>query len=109
MRFPLRLSLLVSFVIAACAHQPSPTVAPVTTIAAAPDRFAVLGPVRLRYRDLGAGPPVVLLHGLAHRLEDWSELADSIAQDHRVVIVDLRGFVESTKCSLDRHFGITTP
>jgi 3-oxoadipate enol-lactonase len=47
--------------------------------------------VRLHYRDVGAGPPVVLLHGFPLSSEVWSEVASLLAPDFRVVTPDLRG------------------
>lgn len=64
-----------------------------TTLAAAPDRHILLpGDVRMRYREIGEGTPVLLLHGYVGRLEMFVGLADSIAQYHRVIVPDLRGF-----------------
>jgi esterase len=44
-----------------------------------------------------AGPPVVLLHGLASNLSRWSEFVEqtSLVQQHDVIRVDLRGHGDS--------------
>lgn len=55
-------------------------------------RFAAVAGARVRYVDLGSGPPVVLLHGFASSLEVWSEVAPLLARGHRVVALDLKGF-----------------
>lgn len=47
---------------------------------------------RLRYLDYGAGPPVVLLHGMACCWQWWLECVPELAQSHRVVAVDAPGF-----------------
>ena len=52
----------------------------------------------LRYREAGAGPPVVLLHGggLDHR--SWDDQVGPLSADHRVITPDARG-----------HGGSSTP
>ncbi len=42
--------------------------------------------------DIGAGPPVVFLHGLAGCWQNWLESIPAIAADHRVIALDLPGF-----------------
>lgn len=54
--------------------------------------FATVAGTRVHYVDLGAGPPVVLLHGFASSLEVWSDLLPRLAWKHRTVALDLRGF-----------------
>ena len=55
----------------------------------------VLGDVRLRYVDVRpvteCDPPVVLLHGLASRLEEYEQLVDRLRTRRRVVVMDLPG------------------
>jgi pimeloyl-ACP methyl ester carboxylesterase len=53
----------------------------------------VLGGVRLRYIDVGegAGPPLVLLHGLASRLEEYEDLVGVLSKNRRVLALDLPG------------------
>ena len=67
------------------------------TLVTAPDRWARLGDVTLRYRIIGQGQPIVLLHGYTDSLEMWRGTADSLARSHRVIVPDLRGFGRSTK------------
>ena len=67
------------------------------SLAKAPDRYVTLGDVRLRYRTIGTGEPLILLHGLGDRLEVWQKAADSLARDYRVIAVDHRGFGLSSK------------
>jgi pimeloyl-ACP methyl ester carboxylesterase len=87
---------------AAAATEEAP---PALTLSAAPDRFATLGEATIRYRDLGAGQPVVLIHGFSRSLEDWAGLADSLALDHRVIALDLRGAGRSTKFTDPARYG----
>ncbi len=55
----------------------------------------VLGDVRLRYIDVRPdaerGPPVVLLHGIASRLEEYEQLVDGLRAGRRVIVMDLPG------------------
>jgi pimeloyl-ACP methyl ester carboxylesterase len=51
---------------------------------------------RLRYRQVGAGPAVLMLHGWALDLDQWAEVADALADSFRVVRIDRPGFGESS-------------
>jgi pimeloyl-ACP methyl ester carboxylesterase len=48
--------------------------------------------VRVRYVRAGAGPPVVLLHGLASSIYTWKDVLPALAARHDVVAIDLPGF-----------------
>ena len=81
---------------------PAPSVSTSTSATTEPfstaaDHFFASGDVSLRYREIGRGEPVVLLHGYGRSLEDWGGLADSLASTHRVIALDVRGFGRSTK------------
>ena len=75
------------------------------TIVEAPDRFFTRAEVRLRYREAGRGEPVVLLHGYTQRIELMRDLADSLSANHRVIVLDQRGFGESAKLSDPARYG----
>ena len=47
--------------------------------------------VTLAYRDEGAGAPLVLIHGITEDLRAWDELVPELAQNARVLRVDLPG------------------
>jgi pimeloyl-ACP methyl ester carboxylesterase len=64
----------------------SPTESPSTT------SDITAGGRRVRYRVNGAGPPVVMLHGIGRSLEDWSEQHELLQDRFRVYSVDLAGF-----------------
>ncbi|MFF0989849.1 alpha/beta fold hydrolase [Kocuria nitroreducens] len=49
-------------------------------------------PVRIRRSGPADAPPVALLHGIGRSLEDWSAAHELLAQDHRVLSMDLPGF-----------------
>ncbi|HTI85422.1 MAG TPA: alpha/beta hydrolase [Alphaproteobacteria bacterium] len=57
-------------------------------------RFVEVRGTRLHYIDIGAGPPVVLLHGTGGATADFetSGLAERLSRDHRVVIFDRPGY-----------------
>jgi haloacetate dehalogenase len=55
------------------------------------------GPVTLRVRHGGEGPPLVLLHGHPRTHATWHEVAALLAPHHTVVCPDLRGYGRSTK------------
>jgi pimeloyl-ACP methyl ester carboxylesterase len=79
---------------------------PIGPLAKAPDRFLVDGDVRIRYRVIGRGEPVVLLHGLTRSSDDWVGVGDSLAVDHRVIALDLRGHGRSSRFTDRARFGI---
>lgn len=58
-------------------------------------RFETVDGLRLRYVRKGAGPSLILLHGLGSSIYSWSEVFDGLARQHDVVAVDLPGFGSS--------------
>jgi len=62
----------------------------------AKDGYLEVPGARLRFRDAGSGPAVVLLHGWTLRLEMWDPQAAALGQEFRVVRFDRRGFGLST-------------
>jgi pimeloyl-ACP methyl ester carboxylesterase len=58
----------------------------------------VEGPEALHHVDLGEGPSIVLIHGLASNLRLWDGVAWRLREaGHRVVACDLRGHGQSPK------------
>src|SRR2546422_5425981 len=55
----------------------------------------------IHYFDMGAGPVVVLLHGLGSRKEDWLPVLEPMAQTYRVLVPDQIGFGRSDKPLID--------
>jgi haloacetate dehalogenase len=53
--------------------------------------------VRIHARIGGAGPPVLLLHGYPQTGVIWHRVAPALAQQHTVVVADLRGYGDSAK------------
>ncbi|RZL85802.1 MAG: alpha/beta fold hydrolase [Sphingomonas sp.] len=55
-------------------------------------RFIDVAGARIHYVDRGAGPPIVLLHGLGAQLRNFSYgVADALADAYRVILVDRPG------------------
>jgi len=100
----LKSSILTSVLLAlllAAAHasaQPSPL---------PPMRTTQVFGQTIRYYDVGAGPTVVLLHGLGSRAAfDWAPIIAPLAKHHRVLAMDQIGFGDSDKPIID--FSIQT-
>jgi pimeloyl-ACP methyl ester carboxylesterase len=53
---------------------------------------ADVGRIRLHVCELGAGPPVLMLHGWPQHAGSWRFVAPLLAERHRVICPDLRGF-----------------
>ena len=51
--------------------------------------------VALAYDDVGSGDPIVLVHGITDRRDDWRPIVDRLSATHRCVTLDLRGHGES--------------
>jgi len=49
----------------------------------------------------GSGPPLLLLHGYPQNHLMWREVAPALAEDHTVVVADLRGYGDSGKPAPD--------
>lgn len=106
----LRLGSFVALALLACAPRipvTAPAIpAPPTALAESPDSFFYASPdVRIRYRETGQGDPVILIHGLGRSLTDWAGVGDSLARDHRVIALDVRGFGNSTRVSTRAQLG----
>jgi haloacetate dehalogenase len=49
----------------------------------------------------GSGPPVLMLHGYPQNHLTWRHVAPALAEDHTVVLADLRGYGDSDKPNPD--------
>ena len=54
------------------------------------------GDVEIGYDDLGAGDPIVFLHGFPHSRALWAPQINALVDRARCIAPDLRGFGEST-------------
>ncbi len=73
--------------------------------ATATDQMFSADGVALRYREIGTGDPVVLIHGYTTALESQTGLANALATTNRVVALDVRGFGKSSKFAEPERFG----
>jgi pimeloyl-ACP methyl ester carboxylesterase len=69
---------------------------PSTAAPCSVDRYLDVGGARLRYRDEGHGPAVILLHGWTLDLEMWDPQVATLASEFRLIRFDRRGFGLST-------------
>jgi pimeloyl-ACP methyl ester carboxylesterase len=60
------------------------------------DLYFDTGGARLRYRDEGRGPAVILVHGWTLDLDQWELQSAALAPKFRIVRLDRRGFGLST-------------
>lgn len=51
--------------------------------------------VELFFTERGSGRPILLVHGFGGNADVWGELIDLLADDHRVIAYDRRGFTRS--------------
>jgi len=65
-------------------------------VARHPLRSVQAGAGRISYREAGAGPPLVLLHGIGSGSGSWVHQLDGLAARFRVVAWDAPGYAEST-------------
>lgn len=56
------------------------------------DQELCVGDARVRFRDAGAGPAVVLIHGWTLDLEMWEPQARALRDSFRIIRFDRRGF-----------------
>jgi pimeloyl-ACP methyl ester carboxylesterase len=69
------------------------TAAPLTSIA--PQSLPADTDVSLFAHRVGAGEPLVLLHGLGESHIGWRPVIDALAEDYEVIAIDLPGFGQS--------------
>lgn len=69
---------------------------PAAAAAYSADRYFAHDGARLRYRDEGGGPAVILLHGWTLDLDMWEPQAAVLRRAFRVIRMDRRGFGLST-------------
>ncbi|HEY7487739.1 MAG TPA: alpha/beta hydrolase [Streptosporangiaceae bacterium] len=56
----------------------------------------------------GAGPPLVLLHGIGHRWQAWEPVLDRLAGERDVIALDLPGFGASAPLPTGTTYNIDT-
>jgi 2-hydroxy-6-oxonona-2,4-dienedioate hydrolase len=60
-------------------------------------KFVTVFGAKIHYVDVGSGPPVILLHGLADDIGVWASVIPALAAKHRVIALDQLGFGGSDK------------
>jgi len=68
-------------------------------------RQIILHGHRVIYRRIGAGPPLVLIHGMINSSRHWTRVADKLAADYTVIAPDLIGHGESSTPRGDYSLG----
>jgi len=68
-------------------------------------RFLELHGQRMCLTDVGAGPPILFVHGMMSSRATWSDQVDRLAVDHRALAPDLFGHGESDKPVGDYSLG----
>jgi pimeloyl-ACP methyl ester carboxylesterase len=86
------LLLVTAIAIAAMVRPDIPLETLLPEYGAAPSQFAEIEGMRVHYRDEGAGPPLVLLHGFGSSLYTWDRWVRRLAGTRRVIRLDLPGF-----------------
>jgi pimeloyl-ACP methyl ester carboxylesterase len=59
--------------------------------------YTVVNNISLYYEIIGAGQPLLFLHGLGSSIKDWESQFNFFAKNHQVIAVDLRGHGKSDK------------
>ena len=59
--------------------------------------FANSSGVKIHYATLGKGPLVVMIHGFPDYWYTWRHQMETLAKDHQVVAIDMRGYNKSDK------------
>jgi pimeloyl-ACP methyl ester carboxylesterase len=64
--------------------------------------------VDIVFERRGAGPPLVLLHGIGHRWQAWEPVLDLLAAERDVIALDLPGFGASPPPPPETRYDINT-
>jgi 2-hydroxy-6-oxonona-2,4-dienedioate hydrolase len=79
----------------------TPSASPVTDLrdqgSATAGKFATVFGMKLHYVDLGTGPTVIFLHGLADDVGVWQQVLPAVSAKHRAIALDQIGFGRSDK------------
>src|SRR5687768_14554051 len=64
--------------------------------------------IEFAYDDVGSGPAVLLIHGYPFNRSLWTEQAEALSRNWRVITPDLRGFGESAIGEVNSSEGSAT-
>jgi pimeloyl-ACP methyl ester carboxylesterase len=90
----------------ALAAVPAATQAGAPSVLTVPTRVAATSDGDVGYRELGSGPPLLLIMGLGGTMDNWSSsFVDGLAEHHKVVVFDNAGVGETA--TVPSPFSIT--
>jgi pimeloyl-ACP methyl ester carboxylesterase len=78
----------------------------VPAIAAATDSSFDSNGVRIRYKVVGRGEPIVLVHGWAASAEMWDPVSEDLSRNYQVIALDCRGHGQSGKPHEPKQYGL---
>lgn len=70
--------------------------------------FAENDGVRIHYVEAGEGTPLIFLHGFPDYWYTWRSQIATLAADHRVIALDLRGYNQSDKPAEVKDYAMPT-
>lgn len=59
--------------------------------------------MKLFYRVLGEGSPIIIMHGLFGSSDNWLTFAKKLAENHKVYLLDLRNHGQSPQASIHNY------
>ncbi len=59
-------------------------------------QLVAVNDIEMYYEDFGKGEPLLLLHGFGGCSQNWQPFVDELAEQYRLIVVDLRGHGYST-------------
>ena len=59
--------------------------------------------IKINYREMGNGEPIILLHGFGGNLNSWRLISESLAGKNKLFLIDLKGFGLSDKPLDDKY------
>lgn len=91
---------LLSLLTGACSS-PSPIPPYFEPLERIPIKTVIVDDQRIAYLDVGNGPPVILIHGFGGSMWQWEHQQQALAQDFRVLTLDLPGSGLSDKPDIE--------
>ena len=61
----------------------------------------ILNDIKIAFRKMGSGPPLLLLHGYPQNMFMWHLVAGELSDHFTLVLADLRGYGDSDKPKSD--------
>ena len=55
------------------------------------DQYYMHEGIRIRYRDMGSGRPIIFLHGFGTSLDTWRFVSGEFREEYRLLLLDLKG------------------